>query len=264
MDKQMSILKRQLQTERLRRNKLESQLRGQTRAIHRYRQVCRKNETYPPAIRDCQDVYEYISRKHGVFEIQPKNGPKMSVFCEDGWTVFQSREDGSVTFDRDWEEYKHGFGKPSAEYWLGNENIHYVSRQKSYKLMVELGDWEGRSANAIYDSFKIENEQGFYRLHLGKFVTGAARDGLRFHESIGHGGSVNGMAFSTRDRDHDKSSRNCAKLYNGGWWYNDCFWSNLNGDYVYKGGVFSDKFTWFPWKMNHYSLKTSKMKLKPT
>lgn len=149
-------------------------------------------------------------------------------------------------------------------YYPGNENIHYISRQKSYKLMVELGDWEGRSANAIYDSFKIENEQGFYRLHLGKFVTGAARDGLRFHENIAHGGSVNGMAFSTRDRDHDKSSRNCAKLYNGGWWYNDCFWSNLNGDYVYKGGVFSDKFTWFPWKMNHYSLKTSKMKLKPT
>lgn len=48
MEKQMSILKRQLQTERIQRNKLEKQLRGQTRAIHRYRQVCRKNETYPP------------------------------------------------------------------------------------------------------------------------------------------------------------------------------------------------------------------------
>jgi len=32
-----------------------------------------------------------------------------------------------------------------------------------------------------------------------------------------------GMMFSTYDRDNDQSSRNCAALFGGGFWHNDCY-----------------------------------------
>lgn len=54
-----------------------------------------------------------------------------------GWTTIQRRKSGLVSFYRDWKQYKEGFGSVRGDFWLGNENIHRLSRQPT-RLRVEL------------------------------------------------------------------------------------------------------------------------------
>ena len=73
----------------------------------------------------------------------------------------------------------------------------------------------------------------------------------------------NGMQFSTRDRDNDKGSDNCAVRWNAnGWWFNNCYNVALNGPYI-CGQVQSDwiGIIWYKFKGRQQSLKFTEMKL---
>jgi len=166
-----------------------------------------------------------------------------------GWTVFQRRQDGSVDFYRGWNNYKVGFGQLTAEFWLGNDKIHRLTASRPSSLRVELEDWKGGKVYAKYGKFNIADEQAQYRLEVGSY-SGTAGDSLAFH---------NNMAFSTKDRDNDRSRSHCAESYTSAWWYNGCFDSNLNGKYTAgPNGV-----RWLHWKKAHGSLKFTEMKLRP-
>ena len=157
-----------------------------------------------------------------------------------GWTVFHKRFNGFVGFYRDWDEYKNGFGDVRGEYWLGNEKIHQLSDIPS-QLRVEINISSSLSKYAKYSNFSVTNEATNYTLFVN-FYSGDAKDRLTAH---------NGMAFSTKDRNNDKSSGNCAVNSRGAWWYYDCYSSNLNGNY-------GDSY--YHWYWDH--LKGSEMKLK--
>lgn len=43
---------------------------------------------------------------------------------------------------------------------------------------------------------------------------------------------LNGMLFSTLDRDNDRYSGHCATKYSGGWWFNNCHDAYLNGPWA--------------------------------
>jgi hypothetical protein len=71
----------------------------------------------------------------------------------------------------------------------------------------------------------------------------------------------NGMYFTTKDRDNDRhGSINCAAVnHPGGWWYNNCTYSNLNGVYQTSNkkngkGLF--------WGQSYENMKSSKMMIR--
>jgi len=86
-----------------------------------------------------------------------------------GWLVFQKRLDGSVDFYRSWTEYKRGFGNLTGEFWLGLDNIHRLSTSGSYKLRVDLEDFDGNTFFAEYDPFEVSSEGEKYQLSVGSY-----------------------------------------------------------------------------------------------
>uniref|UniRef100_A0A4W5PHU4 Angiopoietin-like 2a n=1 Tax=Hucho hucho TaxID=62062 RepID=A0A4W5PHU4_9TELE len=149
-----------------------------------------------------------------------------------------------------------GFGNIDGEYWLGLENIYWLTNQDNYKLLVMLEDWSGRKTFAEYASFRIEAEADFYKLRVGRYH-GNAGDSLTWH---------NGKQFTTLDRDHDVYTGNCAHYQKGGWWYNACAHSNLNGVW-YRGGHYRSRYQdgvyWAEFRGGAYSLKKVSMMIRP-
>ena len=120
--------------------------------------------------------------------------PSYCECADDGiWTIIQRRFDGSVDFNRNWAEYKEGFGDVNREFWLGNDAIHQITSSANYSLMIYLNAW-GNVSYAMYDTFKVADESDGYRLTIAGY-SGSTGDSMIF----GH----NGQMFSTKDRDND-------------------------------------------------------------
>ena len=181
------------------------------------------------------------------------------VYCDmetdgGGWTVFQRRMDGSMDFYLKWADYVQGFGNVKGEYWLGLSKIHRLANSNmKQQLRVDLEDFSGDTAYAKYGIFYIDGESTDYTLHVEGY-SGMAGDALSYHH---------GSKFTTKDNDNDKEvyNANCAKMYRGAWWYNNCHYSSLNGKY-YDGGVINTQgIIWARWKSN-YSCKYADMKIR--
>ena len=166
--------------------------------------------------------------------------------------VFQRRHDGSEDFFREWADYKKGFGEITDEFWLGNDYLNHLTRD-AQELRVDLMDFDGNTAYAKYPKFAVGSELEQYALTVTGY-SGTAGDSLEYH---------NGSGFSTKDRDNDSdSSSSCAQVYKGGWWYNNCHYSNLNGIYLDSAMNDDTSVRWYHWKSNE-SLKKSEMKIRP-
>uniref|UniRef100_A0A9J8AJT5 Angiopoietin 1 n=1 Tax=Cyprinus carpio carpio TaxID=630221 RepID=A0A9J8AJT5_CYPCA len=211
--------------------------------------------------RDCADLYQAGFQKNGVYTINISPQETKKVYCNmesagGGWTVIQRREDGSVDFQRTWKEYKMGFGSVSAEHWLGNEFVHILTNKRKYALRVELTDWDRHQAFSQYDSFHIDSEKLNYRLFLKSHSGTAGRQSSLV---------IHGADFSTKDMDNDNCTCKCALMLSGGWWYDACGPSNLNGVY-YRQGQHVGKFNGIKWhyfKGPSYSLRSTVMMIRP-
>ena len=135
-----------------------------------------------------------------------------SLLCKpepDGWLVWLRRVDGSVLFNRTWDEYAAGFGDPDGNYWLGLEKLHLLTGTgRWFKLRVEMGSWHYPYIEwAQYDDFSIGNNTTIYQLQVDGFTGNTSSDGLWYNR---------GKVFST--------TSSCASSFagGGGWWYGSC------------------------------------------
>ncbi|KAM6959538.1 LOW QUALITY PROTEIN: angiopoietin-2b [Aplochiton taeniatus] len=197
--------------------------------------------------RDCAEILRSGVTESGVYGIRLANSSRVvKVFADmktrgGGWTVLQHRRNGSLDFHRGWRDYKMGFGDLSGEHWLGNDIIHKLTSSQEYSLHVQLKDGEGNEAYSHYDHFYIEGEGKNYSLHAQGFSGTAGRTSSLTHS---------GTPFSTKDRDNDRCSCKCAQMASGGWWFEACGPSNLNGIY-YPGNsnvVRYNGIKWYYWK----------------
>ncbi|KAG9345029.1 hypothetical protein JZ751_009569 [Albula glossodonta] len=211
--------------------------------------------------RDCADVLQAGFNKSGVYTIHISTQEAKKVFCNmetagGGWTVLQRRLDGSVDFHRSWKEYKMGFGSLSGEHWLGNELMFLLTNRRQYALRIELTDWDGHMAFSHYDRFYIGSEKNNYRLFLRSHSGTAGRQSSLV---------IQGVDFSTRDMDNDNCICKCALMLTGGWWFDACGPSNLNGLYYTRGQNIGklNGIKWHYFKGPSYSLRATSMMIRP-
>ncbi|XP_055913546.1 fibrinogen C domain-containing protein 1 isoform X2 [Eupeodes corollae] len=194
-------------------------------------------------------------------QVDPQSEPFYAL-CESadkgGWTVIQNRFDGSISFNRDWEEYKIGFGNLAGEFFIGMEKLHALTASTLHELMIVLVDFSNQTRTARYNSFAIAGEKEFYALHILGEYSGTAGDSLSFQA---------GNKFSTFDNDNDGwVEGNCAQAHTGAWWHAACEMSNLNGQYLNGDVDPSQQFQGMYWNDFHgplYSLKSVQMKIRP-
>ncbi|XP_062592314.1 uncharacterized protein LOC134253749 [Saccostrea cucullata] len=187
---------------------------------------------------DCKSLYDNGNTNSGVYEVYPysTSSRPVRVFCDmgtlhGGWTVIQKRVDGVVSFDRVWSEYKHGFGEPEGNHWIGNDVIHQLTKGRNSSLYVSITLVSGSRLYALYDRFSVSTEADKYKLFLEGYLEGTLGDSM---VDTGYAGKdLSGVYFSTPDRDYDRFLRgSCAGICKGGWWFNNCYKVFLNGPLV--------------------------------
>ncbi|XP_063788550.1 microfibril-associated glycoprotein 4-like [Pseudophryne corroboree] len=218
---------------------------------------------------DCSDVYAQGLTTDGVYMIYPEGrySTAVPVYCDmtskgGPWTVFQKRFNGSVSFYRGWKDYKYGFGRADGEYWLGLKSIHLLTQKRSYRLQINLEDFDNDARFVTYDTFSISPlavspEEDGYKLHIAGFQEGDKNRPIQ--DCLD---SQNGMNFSTYDNDRDTTAANCAEIFKGASWYKNCHSSNLNGLYL-RGTTtqYATGMTWAGFRGQFYSLMKSEMKI---
>lgn len=163
--------------------------------------------------------------------------------CENEWTTIQRRQDGSVDFNRSWEDYANGFGTPAGEFWIGNEPLHHLTNDNCSTLRIVMQDIYDNTWFADYEAFRIGSREDGFRLELAGYK-GNASDAFEYQ---------NHMQFSAIDVDRDISNTHCAGNYEGGWWFSHCQHANLNGRYNLG-------LTWFDASRNEWiAVKSSHM-----
>ncbi|KAH8293104.1 hypothetical protein KR044_003148, partial [Drosophila immigrans] len=110
------------------------------------------------------------------------------------WTIILRRLNGSVNFNRKWNDYKTGFGDVNGEFFLGLDNIHAMTTDQKQELMVVLEDFEGDVRYELFSEFAIADELDAYNLHRLGDAAGTAGDSLKYHHN---------RKFTTIDRDND-------------------------------------------------------------
>ena len=181
--------------------------------------------------------------------------------------------DGSENFERLWADYAAGFGSRSGEYWLGLENMHFLTTASS-SLVIEMEAFpKAKTLTSVetYSDFSIGNAASSYALSVSGYVlTGTecspAKDGW---DSGDFALKQSGLPFSTEDQEtNNYSGAGCSWNTRSGWWHEaTCFPFSLNGFYHQAGytadrGFFYEGIAWYTCWDYTYSLMKTTMRVK--
>ena len=169
-----------------------------------------------------------------------------------GWLVVQRRQDGSVDFNRGWVDYEEGFGSLTGELWYGLHPLYCLTNQAQWKLRIDFTFTNGTKSYLSYSKFSVGPANNQYQLSISGF-TGITTDPFTGTYNI------NGMKFTTKDKDNDWWDKNCAVHNNdgnsGGWWYKSCSQIHFNRQYNHSHSIYLNS----KW----HSLPFIEMKIKP-
>ncbi|TMW46486.1 hypothetical protein DOY81_008435, partial [Sarcophaga bullata] len=182
-------------------------------------------------------------------EIKAANTFNIRSFKENRqWQCILRRQDGSVNFTRNWQDYKQGFGNANGEFFIGLEQLHRKTNYEGrHELLIILQDFNNHTRYAKYDEFVVGSEEEKYKIkNLGHYQ-GDAGDSLSQHLN---------SAFSSLDQDNDNSdASHCAVTFQSGWWFNNCYAAHLTAPYL-KHALIAEKGLGIVWNSWHGS-KTS-------
>ena len=204
----------------------------------------------------------FNARSSGVYTIANFCGVKCSntrASCDTtsgggGWLVVQRRQDGSVDFNRGWVEYEDGFGSLTGEFWYGLRPLHCLTDQGQWEMRIDFTLTNGTKSYLSYSSFRVGPASSNYQLSISGFNGITSSDPFTDH-------NLNGMSFTTKDKDNDNWYRNCAVDDgdgSGGWWHSVCTHIRIN-HIKYKHtyfGIYLPKGGWM-------SLVSTEMKIRP-
>ncbi|XP_040067268.1 angiopoietin-related protein 7-like [Ixodes scapularis] len=104
----------------------------------------------------------------------------------------------------------------------GNQNLHALTScpHNPQVLRIELTKKQGESPIVMqYRKFSVGSKSENYKLTVGDYSGPDGYDALSSH---------NGHTFSVK-KNGEHSGDHCVSQISGGWWFNGCIHSNLNG-----------------------------------
>ena len=213
--------------------------------------------TFPDTKRQCLDWYNIGFKKDGVYPIRVLGGRRIRVLCDmttdgGGWTVFQKRFNGQVSFSRDWGEYEAGFGEVCGEHWLGNQVISEVTSDAPTEARFQATAFDGGRSAVKIGRFSVAGAQDKYKILVEDCTGDFCVDWIE----------MNGVLFTTKDSDNDFYDHgNCGHIYKTGWWSYSCHSVNFNGVYSDRESLTTsfNGIVWVSWKQMFISLKETKM-----
>ncbi|XP_068244000.1 techylectin-5A-like [Palaemon carinicauda] len=174
---------------------------------------------------DCADHLVMGANRSGIYEIYPFTclcRKPLRVYCDmetdgGGWTVFLTRQSADVplSFNKSWDEYEAGFGDGLGEFWIGNRHLHTMTSSREYALRMDTHLASGDVKFAIWNFFRVSSEVERFKLTLTEY-SGESTTRSNCLPNI------DGLFFTTYDRDYDETSGNCAITQGGGFWHYRC------------------------------------------
>jgi hypothetical protein len=142
---------------------------------YRERLMTLRSSCPAPVFHSCCNLKNtFYFAQSGVYELNhPCSGDndagqsKVFAYCDmetddGGWIVIQRRTDGSLPFNRTFEEYENGFGDPSGEFWYGLRNIYCLTTTGHTEVRIDFKYENGTSGYAHFSNFYISPKESYY------------------------------------------------------------------------------------------------------